>query len=519
MITAHEGKAQYGPPPPQSDPDNLDELVVEVAYYEHLPRLDRAEFDAYVKAEALLETLISSVAAQNQKEFEYQQAHELLDQFAALNARQREIAERERGHAGDDPEFAAVLDYIMGAAAGNVILAEGLQDANRADERRAAGDFEAAEGHLRNAMAGFARLAGSDLPSQPVGALRFTLTEAMLQMVTGLAQMRSGDFRGAYTCFDNTRVVLTELLTEAEGEHARDDGQADPQFEELRVDLSDGLRYIKAVQAFVETLREAQNGNYPDAVASGREAVAAYERIVEEMLARRVSRNARVPCEMELARVRGWLTWARAELAVDKCQWTDCRDLVREARTHWNEANRAAARLVYLGVLAQRPEAGNTDMLLQSTLRRCDRERTFQAEIDTLKSRTDHASRIEIHAQGGTSSMSSPQFNAPVSTNSIGDHNQVDHNTVHADQRPAGPDLKELAAQLAELRAVLATAARTPQERETVTAVAAAEEAAVRNDRSAMSRHLAATGRWALETAQQLVLTAAATAIKAGIGG
>ncbi|GLY98462.1 hypothetical protein [Actinoplanes sp. NBRC 103695] len=493
-------------PPATSDPDDFDALVAEVDYYEHQPSLDREAFDAYVRAESALETIVMGAAASRQKAFEFAGAHELFGRFAQLNEVQREIALRERQAGADaDPEYAATLDHIIAATTGAVLLAEGLQDVNRADERRGAADFETAEVHLRSAMAAFARLAeDDDLPLHEVGALRYTLTEAMLQMVTGLSQMRSGDFVGAYGCFDKTGVVFDELLRQASD-------SADPQFEELRRDLSDGVRYVKAAQSFVETLREAQNGNYPDAVVAGREAVSAYQRIFDEAVSRQVSRNARALTEMELARVRGWLAWAGAELAVDRCRWDECRDLIRQARAQWNEANRVAARLVYLGVMGQRPEAGNTDLLLHSTLRRCDRERNFQVELDTLRRRIDQPNRIEIHAQGGT--MSSSTFNGPVTSGSIGDGNRIENTTINA-----APDLKPLAAELTELREVLSAAARTPQEQESVTAVVAAGEAAARGDETGTNRHLRAAGRWALETAQQLVLTTAAAAIRSGLG-
>ncbi|MBM2620931.1 hypothetical protein JIG36_36070 [Actinoplanes sp. LDG1-06] len=507
-------------PPPMSNPDDMDSLVVEVAYYENLGSLDRDDFDRYVRAEATLENMISAEAARRQKDFGFAEAEELLDQFLALNTSQRDIAERERARPGLDDDYRRQLDYIGAATAGNILLAEGQQHANRAEQRRLASDYDSAEKHLREAMRCFAQLARSDVPLQPVGELRYTLSEATGQMMAGLAHMRAGDFKGAYQSLDRTHVAFDELLAQAEEEHARAGDANDPQFEELRRDLADSMRYVQAVQSFAEVLREAQNGNYRDAVVSGQEAVAHFERIVAEAVARQASRNAHSLFEMELARVNGWLSWVSGELAVDEGRWAACREHIRAARGHWNRAARAATRNFYMGIIAQRPEDGNTDMLLQSTLRRCDRELAFRMEIDALNAKLTHSNRIEIQAvgQGGNAMPSSSNFNfnAPVSSNIIGNEARIESAT--ANQANASTDLRELTRQLADLREVLAGAARTPQERETVEAVTAAHEAAGRNDEEATRTNLARAGKWALGVAEQLALAAATAAIKLAMG-
>ncbi|WP_433363822.1 hypothetical protein ACQPZX_32835 [Actinoplanes sp. CA-142083] len=506
-------------PPPMSGLDDFASLLAEVEYYEHLAALDRDDFDRYVRAEAALEDMISAEAARRQKEFGFAEAGALLDQFVVLNTTQRDIAEREMGRPGLDDDYSRQLAYVRAAAAGNVLLAEGQQYANRAERRRLAGDFEVARDHLGEAKKCFRQLALSDLPLQPVGELRYTLAESNRQMVAGLAQMRTGDFKGAYQSFDRTHVALDELLVEVEQEHERAADKNDATFEELRRDLADGIRYIQAVQSFVETLREAQNGNYGDAVVSGRDAVGHFQRIVDEAVARETSRNAQSLHETELARVNGWLSWVNAELAVDERRWAACREHVRAARNHWNQAARLAARNTYLGIITQRSDDGNTDMLLQNTLRRCDRELAFRKEIDGLNTQLAYIKRIEINAVGqGGNAMSSPSnynFNGPVSSNIIGNDARIENAQA---QQTVGGDLKELTGQLAELRDVLGAAARSPEERETVEAVTAAQEAASRNDEAGMRRHLARAGQWALGIAEQLALTAVSTAIKAAIG-
>ncbi|MEU4690137.1 hypothetical protein [Actinoplanes sp. NPDC023714] len=500
-------------PPPASDLDDFATLLAEVGYYENLDRLDRDDFDRYVRAEAGLEDIISAEAARRQKEFGFDAAGTLLGQFVALNTTQRGIAERELARTGLDEDYRRQLTYVRAAAAGNVLLAEGQQHVNRAERRRLAGDFEVARDRLAEAKRCFRQLADSDLPLQPVGQLRWTLAESTRQMLAGLAQMRTGDFKGAYQSFDRTHVALDELLADVEQQHGRAPDRIDATFEDLRQDLADGIRYVQAVQSFNETLRDAQNGYYGDAVVSGRDAVGYFQRIVDEAVARRTSRNAQALHETELARVNGWLSWVNAELAVDECRWTACREHVRAARGHWNRAARLAARNAYLGIVTQRSDDGNTDLLLQNTLRRCDRELAFRKEIDGLNARLAGINQITV---GVNAMPSNYNFNAPVSSNIIGDKARIEN---AAAQQNAGTDLHDLATQLMELRNALGETARSPQEHESVAAVAAAQEAASRNDEEGVRRHLARAGRWALGIAEQLGIAAASAAIKMAIGG
>ncbi|MEV6843014.1 hypothetical protein [Actinoplanes sp. NPDC051411] len=508
-------------PPSMSKLDDVPSLMDEVGYYEKLPELRVDEFDRYVRAESALEDMILAEATRQQKEFGYAAADELFGRFLRLNDTQREICDREHQRLDGEPDYVRRLVSIRDVAAGNVILAEGLQFTCRAEERRLANDFDGAESNLNAAMSCFAQLADSDLPLQPVGALRHTLAAATSQMMAGLAHMGNGDFKGAYQAFDNTHVAFDELLNQADDGGAPENGPARAQYEELRRDLGDGIRYIQAVQSFVETLREAQNGNYGDAVLSGQEAAEHYERILNEAVARQVPRNARSLYEMELARVNGWVSWASAELAVDECRWADCRDMIRRARNQWNLAAHVAARNVFNGIISQRPATGDTDMLLQNTLRRCERELTFRKEIDVLNVKLDNANKIvmQIQANGGNAVAPGDNiFNAPVSAGFIGNQNRVDNVTANQTTN-TGADLKELAGQLGELRELLAAAARTASERDSVAAVEAAQDAAKRGDESAVRRHLAAAGRWSLGVGEQIGLAVATTAIKAALGG
>lgn len=495
--------------PPASAPDDMDGLLAEVDYYESLPQLDAADFDCYARAEGALAAIIMTEATLRQKEFSFAAAEELFGRFIQLNEMQRRICERERRHDDGDVAYLARLARVRDAAAANCILAEGLKHACQAGERRLAGDFDMAVRHLAAAMKHFGQLADSELPLQAAGARRYASAEAASRTMTGLAHMRDGDFKGARQCFATARVAFDELKDRV------------GQDEDVRAEVLEALRYLQAVQSFAETLRESQNGNYGDAVLSGGEAVAHYERLLRDAMARQVPRNAQSLYALELARVKGWLSWASAELAVDEGRWAQCRDLVRQARGHWNDAAHEAARIVFTGIVTQRPEAGDTDMLLQNTLRRCERELTFRKQIDALNAKLDSANKIVMQIQGGQGGHAVAPgdnvFNAPVNAGIIGNENRVEHS--QANQNVAGgADLRELAAQLAELRGLLAAAARTADEQKSVTAVAAAQECATRGDEAGVRSHLAAAGQWALRIGEQIGLALATAAIKSSLG-
>ncbi|WP_433295597.1 hypothetical protein ACQP2F_36215 [Actinoplanes sp. CA-030573] len=499
--------------PEMSALDDLTSLLAEVDYYESRPGLDAGELERYLRAAAALGDLIMAEAVRRQKELRFADAEVLLGQFLQLNETKRKRCERARRHQDDD---SAHLAGLRDAAAADVLLAEGLQHVCRADERRLAGDFDTALRCLATATKCFEQLAASSLPLRRIGAWRLSLTRATTDLMTGLGHMRAGDFRGAHQSFDNAYVAFGELLDRI-GEEPPD-LPAHAQYDEVRDRLVDGRRYLEAVQSFVEMLREAQSGRYGDAVLAGQEAVDRYQRLVREAVTQQAPRTARLLYEMDLARVNGWLSWATAELAVDEARWQDCRDQVRLARTQWKQAAHIAARTVYHEIVAQRPEPGDTEMLLQNTLRRCDRELQFRKEIEALNAKLDRAATIVIQNQGGRAVAPSDfTFNAPVSATSIGNENRIENATANQ-QVAGGTDLRELAAQLRELRDLLAGAARTPQEQSAVAAVEAAQDAATRGDEPTMRRYLADAGKWALQIAEQIGVAAATAAIKSALG-
>ncbi|GAA4451207.1 hypothetical protein [Phytohabitans houttuyneae] len=507
---------------------DLAELLRRVELYEQEESLPVPEFERYARTETALENVLQVEAARRASDFDYDGCIELLDQVIGLNQRLADIAERELRQleaAGQYGEAADTLRNWRDLAQGLILIVQGLIHSQRSDERRLTGDIEGAEQALAEAMRYFDQLARSDLPQQQVGMLRGMLAHATNEFLSGLREMRAANFRGAYHFLDRCRVMFEELLESAREEHRRDDGSSAAQFQELERDLSVTLAYARAVQSQVEMLREVQVGNHGAAVECGQESIRVFESLVEAAVAESMTRNVVALRRMELAYVRGWLSWSQAEYAVDERDWAQCRVHARHARTHWNEAARLVTRNNLLGLVSGQNDQGNTELLLQSTLRRCEREQRFHREIEELRGALNRINPIVIHNQGGQggSAMTNRDnftFNAPVTNTggAIGNQEHVEIGQVHHQQVLGPTDFRALAEELAELREAMAAGARTDQEREVVARVREAEEAARRADEQTVRSRLAAAGRWALTMAQNLMLTAATAAIQRSIG-
>ena len=389
-----------------STPADVNRLVTTVDQYEQMVSMTEATFRVYLEAEAELEGILISESEAAAAEFDFDRCEQLLDQVATLNQTFCDIADRELGRLGvaANQDFAAELRFLREAAEGLILLVSGLRLANRAEERRMASDLNSAERLLNESMEYFAQLSDSDLPQNGIGELRGQLAVASAALIAGLRESRSGQFHGAYQEFDATRVRLDIILSDAEEEYEALDAaiaaQIAAQYEDLCRDLRTMRSGIVALQSLVELLREVQSGNYVEAVECGAEAERLYEEILQAAIQSGTSRYARALHEAELALVRGWHALSRAELAIDREQYSECRDFLREARAQWNEAFRIASRNSVRGIAGQ-PDLGNTEMLLQSTLRRCNREASFRKRINEMQAENEKLRQTIVIAEGG----------------------------------------------------------------------------------------------------------------------
>jgi hypothetical protein len=108
----------------------------------------------------------------------------------------------------------------------------------------------------------------------------------------------------------------------------------------------------------------------------------------------------------------------------------------------------------------------------------------------------------------------------------VGDVNTVDSHdvsdtttTTTTNSSTTINNLRELAEELAQLREALAAGASTDAQRGAVAELANAEDKARVGDEKGAMAHLKAAGRWALDMASKLALTAAEAAIKVSLGG
>lgn len=238
---------------------------------------------------------------------------------------------------------------------------------------------------------------------------------------------------------------------------------------------------------------------------------------VNDKLPRRV-RNLR---ETELEYFKGWLAWADAEYSLEKRQWSDCLGYIKDARRHWFQSSDMALRHALRGVMSPQFETANTEMLLQSTWRRCRSEKELHEQIKELR-RENRPRGPVFHLSSSSSSgetvnneTDNLSFSGPVSAGSIGGkNNKVTADRIGGDQNVANmADLRVLATELAELRHVIAAGARTDDEKAAVEHIALAEQDARGGDKKA----LATAGRWALSVVEKLTLPVAEAAIEASL--
>jgi hypothetical protein len=531
---------------------SFEDLAALVERYELASELTPAEFEEYAQTETRLEGIMTVQASRCTAELDFDGSIALLTQVIALNQQLATIAGREMARIDaasgpatvqrpDDmwPETAtgsvdvnqppdsvaaerqtamANLGAWQDLASGLILVLQGQISSTHADERILAGDFSGAEQGLREAMNYFEQLADSELPQQQVGLLRGMVTQARVEMVAGLREGASGNFRGAYDFLDRSLIMFEEILEQTLEGHQNDDGSSSNQYEDLQRELTTVLTYTRALQGQVDLLREAQSGNYAAAIESGRETVRVFETLENAAATAGLTRNMVLLRRMERAAVNGWICWAQAELAVDERRWSECRTHLRQARSHWNEATRLSTRNMLLGLVGGRPDQGNIEMLLQATIRRCERETRLHNEIESLHAVISHMKQMNIYNQGSATTMIGRdhfQFNDAVNAAAIGSESTVEVASVN--QR-VDTDYRGLATELADLHSAMADGARTPAEHAAVEQVRRAAEGARRNDGHAVAAGLAAAGTWALAIAQQLSLAVATAMIQRSLG-
>ncbi|MEQ4722191.1 hypothetical protein [Nonomuraea sp. B19D2] len=504
------------------DYDEIERLQERVNSYELMSALTPAEFDEYFAAESDLENRIAAFADLCAGYLNFSTASDAFDEIIELNRRLREICGRELDRT-EPPPAEEYRDRLRGAqieAHALTLLAEGVKRTFQAEDRRLRGDLNSTLAYLEGAREYFIELANGPSAQAHQGVLRNAITDANIAFHRATSNLRQGHLTSALEGFQLAQTLCEkyfQLYSEAEAL----DLPAIGAYAAMNRNSIEMAKYSAAMQAEAEFQREAQDGNFGEAVDYGREVVRLLKELLESSEAANDPEAHRNIREMELAHMRGWLHWAEAEDAIGRQDWDACVKSIREARTEWKHATALSLAGESIAEIGVRPLLGSTEMSVRSTQRRLERERAHHAEVARLQTDISRMSRFVFNVQGG-SAMAGDQFNLQnANVNQVGSHNVSHGTSITAQQNittAAAVDLVGLAKELVSLREAMTAGARTPEQQESVAAVEAAEQAAQNGDEGGVRRNLAKAGRWALTIAEKLALTAAETAIRAGIG-
>ncbi|GAA0460228.1 hypothetical protein Ade02nite_14440 [Paractinoplanes deccanensis] len=507
-------------------PASLDDLLEEVTAFETLEELTREQFERYVEAESTLEQGLLAEATRLLLAVEHDRSVQVLAMVTELNQTLRRIADREAGRDGRTPEDAEYYGWWRSAADGLLLMVEGQRHMTIAEQHRILGDLDTATEHIREGYENFDELSESDHPQAPVGEIRKRIAVSTAQLYESIGHSRIGNYRSAHDLLDSVRVNFDELLAEI----AEVDTEGLPALRsvlaELIRDLNGTLVDITALQGVVEMMMAGHAGRFRDMIATGTVALESYQISLNAASASAAGRHVLALRRLEMGTISFWVNYAEAEIAVDDGKWDRAGEFVRKARRHLMEINRLGVRNQEVGLTAQRPDISTLEFMLAGVDRRAERERRLREDIHELRASLHRAQLSNINVynsaearQGATTMGDSFVFNAPVQSNGNmgGTGNQ---STVHQAAQDAGgtAELRRLADQLAQLRAVLEAGPRTTVEQESIDQVRQAEEAARAGDESTARGHLAGVGRWVLGVAERIGVELATTALRASIG-
>ncbi|MFF5077415.1 hypothetical protein ACFY36_10210 [Actinoplanes sp. NPDC000266] len=507
-------------------PRSMDELLTEVTALETLEELSREQFERYVEAEATLEQGLLAEATRLLLAVEHDRSVQVLDMVTELNQTLRRIAAREASRPGRTPEESEFYGWWRSAADGLLLMVEGQRHMTTAEQYRIQGDLESASEHLRQGYELFDDLSESDHPQAPVGEIRKRVAVATAQLYDSIGQSRIGNYRGAHDLLDSVRAGFDELLAEIAEVDTDDLPPLRAVLAELVRDLNGSMVDIAALQGVVEMMMAGHAGRFRDMIVTGTAALESYQISLNAASASAAGRHVLALRRLEMGTISFWIAYAESEIAVDDGSWDRAGEFIRKARRHLMDINRLGVRNQEVGLTAQRPDISTLEFMLAGLDRRAERERRLREDNKDLRASLHRAQLSNINVynsaearQGATTMGDSFQFNAPVQNtgNMGGGNNQA--TTHQAAQDAGGPaDLRRLADQLAQLRAVLETGPRTPVEQESIEQVRQAETAARSGDENTMRSHLAGVGRWVLGVAERIGVELATTALRASIG-
>lgn len=507
---------------PQPNQPGIDELAARVTKYELMSSLTAGEVSDYFDAAMALESKCLDISSGFAQDFDFDQANDLLDHVLTSNRTRRSIAKRELARPDLTGDLRGRLTAARDDAAGFVYVVQGLMHQNHAEGQLVKDDVRGAIASLNQARFCYQDLSDKSLPQSEFAKIAGALAWAKIEFLEANTALQRGKYEVAKEGFRQVHATCEYLLEEIAKTVEEPNPRILAMIKESQREFDAQQRYTQVLVKYSDFFLEVQSGNREYAVDCATDAVSMYEAWLRATVSDELPSRVQNLREIELEYFRGWLAWAKAEYALENKQWSECLGYVKDARRHWLRTSDMALRHALRGVMSPQFQTANTEMLLQSTWRRCHKEKELYELISDLRREKPVGNIFNVSARAGetvNNETSNINISGPVTAGAIGGKkNKVTAERIGGDQQMAGmAELLALATQLAELREVIAVGARTEEEKAAVEQIELAEQDARGGDEKGARQHLAAAGRWVLSVAEKLALPVAEAAIKASL--
>lgn len=508
--------------------NDLHEIEIRVEEFERASSLGHDAFRDYFDLESKLEQFFLERAQEQIADLDPMGATESYHVVVSLNRTMVERAQRELARSGPaiTPEYRSDLQEWRDAAHSLALVGEGEILLAQAQHRRLAGDHHGAMAYFEQAHGQFAEVAA--LPGQQwLAELKAALAEAAYLFSNGLIAMGAGrhqtareNFREVRGSYETLRLQLVSMTLTGGG--ATSDAQSTV-MAPFAQEVIRQLAYADMMFQLASFFDHTRSSHFDRAEECITDAASRYEAWMNTVISDGCPDSQRLMMEMELSNLCGWRGWARAENSRELRDWDACRDRLKDAEESWSHSADIGVRLSYAGRASLPFEMSNIEMLLETSRRRYQTERTLWRDIERLQAEHREHAKLEVHAHatGGNTHMnersSSYNFNSSVHAGAIGNENRVEH----VNQQSGGiqiNDFRKLAAELSTIASTMEQAAATDTERASAQAVRDAAQAADGSDETGVRQRLQAAGRWALEIAGRIGQTTAEAVIRQAIG-
>jgi hypothetical protein len=493
------------PPLLVEDSHSLPALQERLAAYEARTRLSYEEFRTYVAFEIECENRLLAQSESARQMLDYETTLSCLEAVRSLNDSLRQIAARELERDGPEPDeiYRTELIRWRDEAEGLLYYVEADGLLVQSTERRLNNDLEGAMNACQQSYAGFLELARSRLPNAPVSLLKAQICEYTIELYRGLNSLAMAEYDAGVNQFREALVDVEQVLDQVQADASASD--TEPNVREILGVLRSDQAVITALRDLANFHRELQNASYREAARIGEAMTRMHEAALHEG-------ESAMPAAMVLIRrmdyehLAGWRDYAKAQLAIEQRRWGESRDLLDEAKEHWEAARQTGIRSrVPVGEVI-RSQGGMFDLLIRGARYRCDREEQNDQVMRRLEQELVDARAAlgrSINIQGGATVTQGDNINFRGDVGIVGAAGSGATGNVNVGEQKVGAsaDVKALVDELRRLQRTLEQAAATDQEQQAAQEIGAAVTAAEHNDENGLLDHLRNAGRWALSTA------------------